>query len=67
MSLLKLFNGYVKKTTNSKAFQTKNMYVPTGTHTFANQLKSARANYSTITFMPREDIERNAQNEAYNN
>ena len=43
MTMVKLFNGYVKKTTNSKAFQTDDMYVPTGTYTFANQLESLRA------------------------
>ena len=37
LSLVKLFNGYVSKTKNNKAFQTDNVYVPTGTHTFANQ------------------------------
>ena len=40
-------------------------YVPIGTRMFANQLESARANYSTIAFIPREDRERNAQNETY--
>ena len=53
MSLVKLFNGYFTKTTKSKAFQTDNMYVPIGTHAFANQLESVRANYSTIAFMSR--------------
>ena len=67
MSLVKLCNGYVKKTSNSKAFQTDDMYVPTGTHTFTNQLEFARANYSIITFMPCEDHERNAQSETYDN
>ena len=33
----------------------------------ANQLESACANYSTIAFMPREDCDRNTQNEAYDN
>ena len=67
MSLVKLFNGHVKMTTNIEAFRTNNIYVPTGTHTFAHQLESARANYSTITFIPREDFERNAQNKPYGN
>ena len=43
------------------------MYVPTGTHTFANQLGSALANYSGISFMTREDGKGNAQNKAYDN
>ena len=60
LSLAKLFNGYVSKTKNSEAFQTDDVYVPIGTRTFANQLESARANYSTIAFMPREDRERSA-------
>jgi hypothetical protein len=58
--LIKLFNGYVMKTTNSEDFQTDEMYVPIGTHTFVNQLESARANYSTIAFMSHEDRETSA-------
>ena len=42
---------------NNKAFQTDNMYVTIGTCMFANQLESARATYSTIVFMQREDHE----------
>ena len=67
MTMVKLFNGYVKKTMNIKLFQTDDMYVPIGTHAFANQLESTRANYSTIVFMPHEDRERSAQNKAYDN
>ena len=58
MSLGKLCNGYVTKTTKSKAFQTDNIYVPIGTHMFANQLKPVHANYSTIAFVPREDYKK---------
>ena len=53
---------YVTKTTNSKAFQTDDMYVPISIHTFANQLESVLANYSLTTFMPRVDRKRNTQN-----
>ena len=43
------------------------MYVPTGTHMFASQLGSVRANYSEISFMTCEDGKGNAQNKAYDN
>ena len=59
MSLVKLFNDDVTKTTNSEAFQTDDMYALVGTHVFGNQLESARATYYTIAFMPHEDCERN--------
>ena len=67
MSLVKLFNGYVTKTKNSKEFQTDNMYVPIGNLTFANRLESARTTYFTITFMPPKDRERSAENAVNNN
>ena len=62
MSLIKLFNGYVTKTTTCEAFQTDDVYVPISTRTFANQLESAHANYSTISFMPLKDCKRSATN-----
>ena len=51
MGLVQFFNGCVTKTTKSKALKTDNMYIPIGTGTFVNQLESARAKYSTITFI----------------
>ena len=66
-SLVELFNSYKKKTTNSEVFETDGLYVPTCTNIFLNQLESARATYSTIVFMPREDCKINAQNKTYEN
>ena len=60
MVLAKLFNGCVRKTTNSKAFQTNNMYIPIGTRTFANHLESARTNYSIISDMSHDNCEKSA-------
>ena len=60
MSSVKLFNGYVTKASKSKAFQTDNMYVPTGTRMFTNHLESARTNYSTTSNMSSAWHERNA-------
>ena len=58
MTMVKLFNGCDNKTTNNEAFQTDNVYVSTGTHTFANHLECACANNFTIAF---------EQNKAYGN
>ena len=60
MTLAKLFNGYVSKTSNSKAFQTDDMYVPVGTYAFVNHLKSACAACSTNSDMAHDDHERSA-------
>ena len=62
MSLVELFNGYVTKTINSKAFHMYNVYVPIGTHTFANQLESACTNYPTIAYMSHKYCKKSASN-----
>ena len=60
-SLINRFNGYVNRTTNSEEFLTNDVHAQSGTHVFANQMESARANYSTIANTSQEDRERNAQ------
>ena len=46
--VVKVLNGYVKKTTSSKAFQTDEKCVPMSTRTFEIPLETARANSSSI-------------------
>ena len=60
-SLINRFNGYVNRTTNSEELLTKDVHAQDGTHVFANQIESARANYSTIANTSQEDCERIAQ------
>jgi hypothetical protein len=67
MTLAKLFNGYVNKTINIKAFQTDDVYLPIDTRIFVNYLESTRANYSTSSNMSHDDSERNTITAVDNN
>ena len=66
-TLFRSFNCCASKTTNSKALQTDDVYVPTGTHAFTNHLESVRNNYSVISDMSHADCEKSISTSVDNN